>query len=100
DGPCVVNLLDGGATPVLSAAEFQEMGYAACVMPVTSSHVIAKALQAYYSDLLKAGDLRDAMHHSIGFDAFTDFVGLSEQRETEQAYLDSARELAAKVNRE
>ena len=61
DGPCVVNLIDGGATPVLSASEFQDMGYAGCVMPVTATHVIVKALKAYYGDLLENGDLRDAM---------------------------------------
>ena len=26
DGPCMVNLIDGGATPLLSAAEYQDMG--------------------------------------------------------------------------
>ncbi|MEM1049690.1 MAG: oxaloacetate decarboxylase [Pseudomonadota bacterium] len=95
DGPCIVNLIDGGATPILSASEFQEMGYAACVMPVTATHVIARALQAFYGDLLKNGDLREAMHHGTGFSAYTDLVGLPQQRETEQAYLDAARELSS-----
>lgn len=97
DGPCIVNLIDGGATPILPAAEFQDMGYAACVMPVTSSHVIVKALQGFYNALLKNGDLREAMDHGIGFSAYTDFVGLHQQRETEQAYLDAARSLIAQV---
>ena len=93
DGPCVVNLIDGGATPVLSASEFQDMGYAACVMPVTATHVIVKALKAYYGDLLENGDLRDAMHHGVGFAAYTELVGLSRQRAAEQAYLDAAQAL-------
>ncbi|MEO0916087.1 MAG: isocitrate lyase/PEP mutase family protein [Pseudomonadota bacterium] len=93
DGPCMVNLLDGGATPILSAAEFQEIGYAACAMPVTATHVVVKALQSFYGDLLKNGDLREAMHHGVGFSAYTDLVGLPEQRKAEQAYLDQARAL-------
>jgi len=93
DGPCVVNLIDGGATPVLPASEFESMGYAACVMPVTSTHVIAKALKSFYSDLLKNGNLDEAAHHGIGFSEYTDLVGLPEQRTTEQAYLDVARGL-------
>lgn len=97
DGPCIVNLIDGGATPILSAAEFQEMGYAACVMPVTATHVVLKALQSFYRDLLKNGDLREALHHGSGFAAYTEFVGLPQQRATEQAYLDAARTLATKV---
>ena len=87
----MVNLIEGGLTPLLSAAEFQELGYAACAMPVTATHAIVKAQEAFFSDLLKNGDLREAMHHGVGFQAYTDLVGLPEQRSAEQAYLDQAR---------
>jgi len=98
-GLCMVNLIDGGATPLLSAAEFQDMGYTACAMPVAATHTIVKALQAFYRDLLKNGDLRDAMHHGIGFQAYTDLVGLPQQRVMEQAYLDEARALTEGMDR-
>ena len=98
-GLCMVNLIDGGATPLLSAAEFQDMGYAACAMPVAATHTVVKALQAFYRDLLKNGDLRDAMHHGIGFQAYTDLVGLPQQRVMEQAYLDEARALTEGMDR-
>ncbi len=98
-GHCMVNLIDGGATPLLSAAEFQDMGYAACAMPVAATHTVVKALQAFYRDLLKNGDLRDAMHHGIGFQAYTDLVGLPQQRVMEQAYLDEARALTEGMDR-
>ena len=98
-GLCMVNLIDGGATPLLSAAEFQDMGYAACAMPVAATHTVVKALQAFYCDLLKNGDLRDAMHHGIGFQAYTDLVGLPQQRVMEQAYLDEARALTEGMDR-
>ena len=98
-GHCMVNLIDGGATPLLSAAEFQDMGYAACAMPVAATHTVVKALQAFYRDLLKNGDLRDAMHHGIGFQAYTDLVGLPQQRVMEQAYLDEARALTEGMGR-
>ena len=97
-GLCMVNLIDGGATPLLSAAEFQDMGYAACAMPVAATHTVVKALQAFYRDLLKNGDLRDAMHHGIGFQAYTDLVGLPQQRVMEQAYLDEARALTERMD--
>lgn len=98
-GHCMVNLIDGGATPLLSAAEFQDMGYAACAMPVAATHTVVKALQAFYRDLLKNGDLRDAMHHGVGFQAYTDLVGLPQQRVMEQAYLDEARALTEGMGR-
>ena len=97
-GHCMVNLIDGGATPLLSAAEFQDMGYAACAMPVAATHTVVKALQAFYRDLLKNGDLRDAMHHGIGFQAYTDLVGLPQQRVMEQAYLDEARAFTERMD--
>lgn len=99
DGPCMVNQIDGGATPILSAAEAQDMGYAASAMPVTATHAVMKALQGFYADLMENGDLRDAMHHGLGFEAYTDLVGLPQQRETEQAYLDQARAFAEGMNR-
>ena len=98
-GLCMVNLIDGGATPLLSAAEFQDMGYAACAMPVAATHTVVKALQAFYRELLRNGDLRDAMHHGIGFQAYTDLVGLPQQRVMEQAYLDEARALTEGMDR-
>ena len=97
-GHCMVNLIDGGATPLLSAAEFQDMGYAACAMPVAATHTVVKALQAFYRDLLKNGDLRDAMHHGVGFQAYTDLVGLPQQRVMEQAYLDEARAFTERMD--
>ncbi|MGB1161165.1 MAG: isocitrate lyase/PEP mutase family protein [Alphaproteobacteria bacterium] len=96
-GSCLVNLIDGGATPLLSAAEFQDMGYAACAIPVAATHTVVKALQGFYGDLLNNGDLRDAMHHGIGFQAYNELVGLPEQRLAEQSYLDQARALTGRV---
>ena len=98
-GPCMVNLIDGGATPLLSAAEWQDMGYAACAMPVTATHAVVNVLQAFYGDLMKNGDLREAMHHGVGFHAYTDLVGLPEQREAEQSYLNQARGFAERMDK-
>ena len=98
-GPCIVNLIDGGATPLLSAAECEDIGYAACAMPVAATHTIVKALQAFYRDLLKNGNLSDAMHHGVGFQAYTDLVGLPQQRSAEQAYLDQARAFKERMDR-
>ena len=99
DGPCMVNLIDGGATPLWSAAEYQDMGYADCAMPVTATHAVMKALQTFYGDLLKNGDLREAMHHGVGFQVYTDLVGLPQQRAAEQAYLDQARAFVERMDR-
>ena len=98
-GPCIVNLIDGGATPLLSAAECEEIGYAACAMPVSATHTVVKALQTFYCDLLNNGDLRDAMHHGVGFKAYTDLVGLPEQRAAEQTYLDHAHALTERMDK-
>ena len=98
-GPCIINLIDGGATPLLSAAECEDIGYAACAMPVTATHTVVKALQAFYCDLLKNGDLSDAIDHGVGFQAYTELVGLPQQRVAEQAYLDQARALTERKDR-
>jgi len=98
-GPCIVNLIDGGATPLLSAAECEDIGYAACAMPVAATHTIVKALQAFYRDLLKNGNLSDAMHHGVGFQTYTDLVGLPQLRAAEQAYLDQARAFKERMDR-
>ena len=46
---------------------------------------------SFYGDLLANGDLRDAMQHGVGFEAYNGLVGLPEQRAAEQSYLDQAR---------
>ena len=85
--------------PTFVGAEYQDMGYAACAMPVTATHAVMKALQTFYGDLLKNGDLREAMHHGVGFHVYTDLVGLPQQRAAEQAYLDQARAFVERMER-
>src|SRR5579871_1083380 len=43
-GPCLANNVEGGKTPLLSAHELEEMGFASVTWPVSASYAIAHAL--------------------------------------------------------
>lgn len=55
DGPLLANMTEFGKTPLISAAEFESLGYQMVIFPVTSLRVMLKAIEEFYSDLLQTG---------------------------------------------
>ena len=88
--PLVYNLVDGGKTPILSASEIAELGFALLLVPIaTLLHATAAMRQALHTlrhDGLPApvpaleGDGDDP------FAAFTDLIGLPEALELQRRF--------------
>src|SRR5262249_9477194 len=53
--PLLANMTEFGKTPLLSVAEFQQMGYAMVLFPMTAFRVMMKAAEALYADLKTDG---------------------------------------------
>ncbi len=53
--PLLANMTEFGKTPLITSARFDEMGYQMVIFPVTALRVALKALDSFYSDLLRAG---------------------------------------------
>jgi methylisocitrate lyase len=87
----LANMVEHGATPELSAAELQEIGYACAVWPVAGIFTAARALQGLYAALKRDGTTAAVKDRMTSFDVFTGLVGLPQLRAREQAALDFAR---------
>jgi 2-methylisocitrate lyase-like PEP mutase family enzyme len=96
DGPCLANMIEGGLTPTLTVDELQEIGFAVVTYPVGSTYAMAKAVEAYLSELKLAGTSKGFEDRMMAFDDFNAAIGLGALRARESAYQDQAQELTAK----
>jgi 2,3-dimethylmalate lyase len=78
--PQLANMLPGGRSPSLTAAELQEIGFAAVAYPTSLTYAIASAAQELLRELRTTGAARRV---DMDFDEFNTLVGLHEIRERE-----------------
>jgi methylisocitrate lyase len=95
--PCMANNVEGGKTPLLSAAQLEEIGYAAVAFPVAATYAIAQTLRRLYTILRQSGDTAALQKEMVGFAAFHDIVGLPQLREMERGCEGFARDLLEKL---
>lgn len=55
DVPLLANMTEFGRTPQTSAQQFEQMGYAMAIWPVSSLRIAAKAMQHFYEELKQTG---------------------------------------------
>jgi 2-methylisocitrate lyase-like PEP mutase family enzyme len=97
-GPCLANNIEAGLSPLLTAAQLQEIGYAVVVFPVAATYAAAFALRELFATIRRTGSTADALPRLISFDDFNELVGLSAQREREAAWQRYAEALVADRN--
>ena len=56
--PLLANMTEFGKTPLISAARFGELGYAAVIFPMSGFRLALKALREGYQELLRTGTQR------------------------------------------
>ena len=54
-GPLLANMTEFGRTPLLPAAELENLGYKMVIWPVSALRVGARAIEAFYADLARVG---------------------------------------------
>jgi methylisocitrate lyase len=86
DAPLLANMIDFGRSPLLSARELQEIGFAAAVWPVASVFMVSRALEELYRVLGETGSTVSLHDRMVDFDAYMEIVGLAALRETEARY--------------
>jgi len=86
NAPTLVNLIVGGKTPLLTAAELQEIGYAAAAYATACTCVMARAVQDLLAELLHTGSIAGCRQRMLSFEQFHELVGLREIREAEERY--------------
>jgi methylisocitrate lyase len=81
--PQLANMLPGGRSPSLTAAELQEIGFAAAAYPTSLTYAIATAAQQLLRELRQTGAARTAEERIMHFEEFNALVGLPEIRQRE-----------------
>lgn len=83
--PLVANMVNGGRTPMLTAARLAELGYAAAIFPAIGFLAAAHALATAYGDLQQNGASTGAVA-MFDFSAFNELIGFRDVWEFERRY--------------
>ena len=82
----VANMVEAGRTPLLTPDELRDLGFRLVVSPVSGLFAATKAIADAYGLLREHGTMRENLDRLIGFDDFTDLVGLPAVQALEQRY--------------
>lgn len=85
--PSMANMIEGGRTPLLSAAELQAVGYSVVAYPCGSVFTAVKALQNWAHQLIECGTTAGFLDHMLTFDEYFKFIGASAIREQEEQFI-------------
>jgi len=89
--PQMVNIINGGETPILTPKQLQEMGFNAVVYPAACSCVIAKAVKDFFEDFYRTMDIESLGNRMMDFDAFFNLAGLESVRQAEGKYTEQGQ---------
>lgn len=76
--PKFVNMLAFGKTPILSAAELEEMGFKIVVAPIDSVLLTAKVMRAMAEAFRRDGHTKSLENDMVGFDEIKEILGLDD----------------------
>jgi 2-methylisocitrate lyase-like PEP mutase family enzyme len=84
--PLLANMVEGGKTPPLSAAELQSLGFALVIFPGAIVRVLAKAAGEFYGSLAANGSSEPYRSRMFDFDALNKLIGTPEMLELGRRY--------------
>ena len=85
--PLMLNLIEGGKTPLIPIKEAEEMGYKWVVPPLSTLYSAAKGMYDVMSEIRENGVSDQYMDKLISFREFTEVVKLDNIRKMEEKYL-------------
>jgi 2-methylisocitrate lyase-like PEP mutase family enzyme len=77
-GPIMVNMSEGGRTPMLSASELHALGFGLVVFPASALFVAARAIRQLFEDLKAHGDTGSWRDRMYGLDELNELVRLDD----------------------
>jgi len=90
--PLVANMIEGGATPLISASELNKMGFKIILYPLSVLFANTFATINILKELKKTGTTKKLRSKLVSFDQFNDLVELRKYRKLEKRYGLSKRE--------
>ncbi|MDO9413944.1 MAG: isocitrate lyase/phosphoenolpyruvate mutase family protein [Pseudolabrys sp.] len=76
--PLMANMVEGGKTPMLTAAELQDIGFSLVIFPGGIVRALAKVAQDYYGSLAANGSNTPFRDRMFDFDALNELIGTPE----------------------
>jgi len=86
NAPLVANMIEGGATPLLSATKLHEMGFKLILYPLSILFANAFASLQILRELRKSGTTVRFKKNLVLFEQFNDIVDLAKFRKMEKKY--------------
>ena len=86
DAPLVANMIEGGATPLLSTKILHKMGFKLILYPLSILYANTFASMQILRELRKSGTTSRLKKNLVAFDQFNDIVDLSKYRKMENKY--------------
>ena len=80
DTPLLFNWVERGRTPMLPLERVAELGFALVLFPVATLFSATAGMQRYLAELRLSGTPLGALDDAVGFEDFTDLMGLPEIR--------------------
>ncbi len=84
----LANMIPGGATPMVPAAELEAMGFAAVIFPNVFTYAYAKVAMEAAASLRRTGGIAGLEDKMLDFAAFNTLVGLPQIRDKEGRFDD------------
>ncbi len=94
--PLMANMVEGGKTPVLSAAELESMGFALVIFPGGIVRALARMASEYYASLAAGGTSEPFRSRMIDFTGLNELIGTPEMLALGKRYNALARPLGSK----
>jgi methylisocitrate lyase len=85
--PLMLNLIEGGKTPLVSVKEAEEMGFKIIIFPLTTLYAAAKGMHDVLQILKKEGSAQNYLDKLIVFSDFAKIVEIDKYKEMETKYL-------------
>jgi methylisocitrate lyase len=85
-GPLVVNLIEGGRTPLCSLEELAEMGFFSVGFVLSGLYAAARALDETYREIRRAGTTQQLGDRLMSFDEFNALIGVQERYQADERY--------------
>ena len=94
--PLMANMVEGGKTPVLSAAELESMGFALVIFPGGIVRALARMASEYYASLAAGGTSEPFRSRMIDFTGLNELIGTPEMLALGKRYNALARPSGSK----
>jgi 2-methylisocitrate lyase-like PEP mutase family enzyme len=84
--PLMVNMVEGGKTPMLAAGELQSLGFALVIFPGSIVRTLAKTAEDFYASLKAHSSTEPFRARMFDFDALNRLIGTPEMLEHGKRY--------------